>query len=429
MAVTARTPVAARHASRHDGDVSIEVRQLDPARLSEYRLALSTAFGEDELNEAWTPVWENIFDRGRLLAAYDDDLIVGTAGNHSFTMTVPGGELPTAGLTIVGVLPTHRRRGVGRALMRAQIEDARRHEESISILWASEEVIYQRFGYGLGSAHMSIEVERAHTAFQDREPPGGRARLLSLDEALKVLPDVYERVRVTVPGMFARNADWWRYHRLFDPKEERKAGKLMAVAWEDEGRAEAYALYRYKEKWDEREGLPHSEVWVMESVATTPRAVHAIWDYLFAIDLGQKVMGFFLPVDHPLPNMVLEPRRLRMHVSDAIWLRLVDVQDALVNRAYADDGELTFTLDDDFCDWNAGTWRLTVRPGGHAIDRIDGDAELALSANDLGATYLGALTFSELARAGRVKQLKPGALDKADALFRTDRKPWCPEIF
>ncbi|MDQ4065837.1 MAG: GNAT family N-acetyltransferase [Actinomycetota bacterium] len=410
--------------------MDIDVRPMDPDRLSDYRVALSTAFGEDELNEAWTPVWENVFDRGRLLAAYDEDLIVGTAGNHSFTMTVPGGELPAAGLTIVGVIPTHRRRGVGRALMRAQIEDARRHDESISILWASEEVIYQRFGYGLGSAQMNIEIERAHTAFQDREPPGGRVRLLPLEEALKVLPDVYDRVRVTVPGMLARDADWWRFHCLFDPKEDRKGGKLMAAAWEEEGRAEAYALYRYNEKWDEREGLPRNEVWVMESVATTPRAVHAIWDYLFGIDLAQKVMGYFLPVDHPLPSMLLEPRRLRMHVSDAIWLRLVDIQTALVNRAYADAGDLTFTLADDFCDWNSGTWRLTVRPGGHSIDRAnDAAAELALSANDLGATYLGALTFSELARAGRVKQLKPEAVDKADALFRTDRKPWCPEIF
>ena len=410
--------------------MAIDVRVIDPARLRDFRLALATAFGEAESSDAWKPVWEHVFEHDRLFAAQDDDLMVGTAGNFSFTMTIPGGELPTAGLTVVGVIPTHRRRGVGRALMRAQIDDARKHGEPLSILWASEEVIYQRFGYGLGSAQMNIEVERGHTAFFDQEPPVGRARLLSHDEAVKVLPDIYDRVRTEVPGMLARDSDWWRYHRLFDPKEERAgAGKLMAVAWEEEGRAEAYALYRFKEKWDEREGLSHSQVWVMESVATSPRAERAIWDYLFGVDLAQKVIGYFLPVDHPLPNMVLEPRRLRMHVSDALWLRIVDLQEALVNRAYADTDELTFALSDTFCDWNAGTWKLKARTGGHALDRSDGEPELELSANDLAAAYLGALSFGELARAGRVQQLKPGALAKADALFRTERKPWYPEIF
>lgn len=410
--------------------MDVNIRVIRPDELQAFRIALGASFGENATQEAWDPTWENVFEHDRLFVAMDEDLVAGTAGNFSLTMTVPGGELPTAGLTVVGVLPTHRRKGIARQLMRFQLEDARKHKEPLSILWASEDVIYQRFGYGLAASQLRINVDRSHTSFRLNQEPEGRARLLDADEALKVLPDIYERVRVGTPGMLARSPEWWQYHRLFDPKENRGgASKLMIVAWEDEGTAEAYALYRFKEKWNYDTGISDSEVWVLETVATSASATQQLWNYLFGIDLVQKVLGYFMPVDHPLPLMALEPRHLKMTVNDAIWLRAVDVQEALANRAYVIEDSLTFRLSDAFCDWNEGTWTLSARSGGHSVDRFDGDPELALDSCDLGAIYLGGTTVTELHRAGRVQELKSGAVAKADAMFRTDRKPWCPEIF
>lgn len=410
--------------------MDVDIRVMGPDQLPAFRSTLGAAFGEDETREAWDPLWDNVFEHDRLFVAMDEDVIAGTAGNFSFTMTVPGGELPTAGLTVVGVLPTHRRKGIGSKLMRFQIEDARKHKEALSILWASEDAIYQRFGYGLAASQLRIEAERGHTSFRLAEQPAGRARLLHADEAAKVLPDIYERVRIETPGMLARSPEWWQYHRLFDPKESRDGGsKMMIVVWEDEGRAEAYALYRFKERWSYETGISSSEVWVLESLATSARATQQLWNYLFGIDLAQKVFGYFMPVDHPLPLMALEPRRLKMRVNDAIWLRAVDVQEALANRSYALEDTFTFALSDPFCDWNEGTWKLSARGGGHAVDRAVGEPELALDSCDLGAIYLGGTTVTELHRAGRIQELKPGAVAKADAMFRTDRKPWCPEIF
>lgn len=410
--------------------MDVDIRTIREGELQAFRLALGAAFGEDESHESWDPAWENVFEHDRLFVAMDEDVVAGTAGNFSFTMTVPGGELPTAGLTVVGVLPTHRRRGIASKLMRYQLEDARKHKEPLSILWASEDSIYQRFGYGLGTSQMNIESERGHTDFRLAAEPTGRARLLTSEEAGKVLPDVYERVRAETPGMLARSPEWWQYHRLFDPKESRDGGsKMMIVVWEDEGRAEAYALYRFKEKWGFDTGISTSEVWVLESVATSAKATQQLWNYLFGIDLAQKVIGYFMPVDHPLPLMALEPRRLKMRVHDAVWLRAADVQEALANRSYALEETLTFALSDPFCEWNDGTWKLSARGGGHTVDRADGDPELALDSCDLGAIYLGGITVTDLHRAGRIQELKPGAVAKADAMFRTDRKPWCPEIF
>src|SRR5437867_1253982 len=85
----------------------------------------------------------------RTIGAYDGGRAIGVATSLDFELTVPGGQLPMAGVTWVGVLPTHRRRGVLRELMRLQLEDLRRRGEPLAGLWASESLIYGRFGYGL----------------------------------------------------------------------------------------------------------------------------------------------------------------------------------------------------------------------------------------------------------------------------------------
>lgn len=408
----------------------MDIRTIDPKELERFRKTLGAAFGDDELRPDWDPVWDNVFERDRMIAAFDDDLVVGTAGNLSFTMTVPGGELPTAGLTVVGVLPTHRRRGVGSSLMRATIDDARKRREPVSILWASEASIYQRFGYGPAIDQLTIHVDRGKAEFLDTSSPSGRVRLLNEDEALKVLPDVYERIRPRVNGMLARDQKWWQYHRLIDPKSERDgASAFFKVVWEDEGRAEAYAVYRIKEKWDYETGLPQNTLWAFEAASTSPIATKELWRYLFSVDLVASVTGYFLPVDHPLLRMVLEVRRLHPRLSDAVWLRIVDLPEALTQRAYAQEGSLVVDVFDDFCEWNSGRWKLTSKSSGHTVDRSSEDPDLILDIGDLGAAYLGGNTFSQLARAGRLIESSPGGIARADELFHTDHKPWCPEIF
>lgn len=408
----------------------MDVRLIDPKELPAFRTVLGTAFGNDESAPWWDPVWENAFETDRLLGAFDDDVMAGTAGSFSFTMTVPGGELPTAGVTVVGVLPTHRRKGIARALMRAQLDDARKHGEPLSILWASEANIYQRFGYGSAINQLNVRVKRGEAEFIDPGSPAGRVRLVTDDEALKVLPDIYDRLRPRVNGMLARDTKWWEFHRLHDPKEDRGgASRMFKVVWEEEGRAEAYALYRVKERWDYHTGLPANTLWVFESAATSAAGTKELWRYLFSVDLVVEVSGYFLPVDHPLLHMVLETRRLKASLSDAVWLRILDLTEALTNRAYAEEGSLTFELRDDFCEWNAGRWKLSARSSGHALDRAKDEPDVVLGTAGLAAAYLGGNTFAELARAGRVLETRPGGVEKADALFHTDHKPWNPEIF
>ena len=144
---------------------------------------------------------------------------------------------------------------------------------------------------------------------------------------------------------------------------------------------------------------------------------------IFGIDLTVGVDSRLDP-SSPLFLMVVDARSLRLRASEGLWLRIVDVEGALGGRSYATDDAIVVELSDDFCPWNAGRWRL-----GREVVRTDEPAELELDVSDLACVYLGAFDFSRLAAAERVRELKDGALVRADVLFRTPRPPYCPEDF
>lgn len=405
-----------------------EIRPCSDKELTEFVQTLRWAFGKQPKSEETQRI-ASVIETERTLGAFDDKALVGTAGIYSFVMTVPGGELPTAGVTVVGVLPSHRRKGILTALMRRQLDDIRARGEAVAILWASEGAIYGRFGYGMASQHVALDAERGKIRWRKPLNQPWRARLLSEEDALRELPPIYESARVATPGMFVRNETWWKNHRLPDPEDERGgAGPLFRAVFELDGEAQAYVLYRPHPQWGP-EGLPHGKVDVLEAIAPTPEATQAVWSYLFDLDLTDTISGYSNPVDWPLRFMIREMRRLRLRVMDALWLRVVEVAPALEGRSYAAEGRLTFELSDDFCPWNAGTWELEVTRAGARVASTTAPADLRLTAEELGAVYLGGATFAELHRAGRVHELTPNALAVADDLFYTDRAPWCPEIF
>jgi predicted acetyltransferase len=368
--------------------------------------------------------WVDQLGLERMHGAWLDGVIVGGAGAFTFNLTVPGGDLPTAGVTVVGVYPTHRRRGVLRSLMRAQLDDVHKRGEPLAALWASEEPIYGRFGYGVASFCGEIELAHEYTAFAQPFEPEGTIRFLEPDEVLDALPPVFERIRPDWPGMFSRNELWWQHKEIADPEEWRDgAGPKRWCAYEQNGSIEGFAVYRHKPDWEH--GTSVGEVRVLEALGRTPEALRDVWAYLLAIDWKAKVKAWFLPPDHPLFFLLANPRRLRFRMGDSLWVRIVDVEAALSRRRYSEEGAVTFEVEDEFCDWNSGRWKLE---GGQA-SRTKSAADLRLPVQSLGSAFLGGVPFGALARAGRVEELKDGALARADGLFRWDRHPWCPEIF
>jgi predicted acetyltransferase len=360
----------------------------------------------------------------RMHAAWSDGTVVGGAAAFTFNLTVPGGDLPTTGVSVVGVYPTHRRRGVLRSLMRAQLDDAHERGEPLAALWASEETIYGRFGYGLAAFCGEITLAREYASFAQSFEPQGTLRFLEPEEALEALPPVFERIRLDWPGMFSRSKLWWESREIKDPEEgPQGAGPKRWVAYERDGAIEGYAAYRHKPGWDE--GSTVAEMRVVEALGTTPEALRDVWGYLLAIDWVATVKAWFLPPDHPLFFLLATPRRMRYRMGDSLWVRLVDVGAALSGRRYLEEGTIVFEVRDEFCFWNEGRWKLE----GGTAERTSDDPDLEVPVQTLGSALLGGVSFASLARAGRLEELKEGAIARADALFRWDRHPWCPEIF
>jgi predicted acetyltransferase len=386
--------------------------------------AISHYFGggpDDERAERFA----RVLPLERMHAAFDADSVVGGAGAFPFQLTVPGGVVPCGGVTVVGVLPTHRRRGVLTAMMRAQLEDIRDRGEPIAALWASEEVIYGRFGYGMASLAGETALSSGYTGL--RQPPDetARTRLISLDDAKTVLPDIYDRVRAKTPGMFKRTEAWWELRNLSDPPERRQGGgEKNVLVLELSGEPAGYALYRVFSKFEYGSSAGHVEV--IEALADGAVATRELWRVLLNMDWLATLKAYLLPIDHPLLQQLRYPRRLQMRIGDGLWVRLVDVGAALSARAYGGADPVVLEVEDAFLPENTGRWKLA--DGG--AKRTDEAADLALDVGELGAAYLGGFTFGELLRAGVVLELKEGGAARADALFLTSGpKPWCPEIF
>ena len=162
-----------------------------------------------------------------------------------------------------------------------------------------------------------------------------------------------------------------------------------------------------------------------EALADSPAATRALWRYLLDLDIATAVKATLLPVDHPLLFLVTEPRRLNLRLGDSLWLRIVDVARALSRRSYGPGGALVLEIKDAFCPWNTGRYRLVDG----AAERTEAAPDLTLAADTLGAAYMGAFGFTQLAQAGRVVEHRPGALREADLLFLGERAPWIPEVF
>jgi predicted acetyltransferase len=360
----------------------------------------------------------------RIHAAFEDGQVVGSGGVFPFEAGVPGGLARAAGITLVGVLPTHRRRGIFGGLMRAQIDDIHERGEPIAYLWASEDSLYGRFGYGVASFCGSIDLDRDRAAFDRPFEPAARVRLLDAEEAVEPFYEIQRAAAARHPGMFVRTKEWWRHRRLVDPEWAREGGgEQVRALLELDSRPAAYALYRLHFSADR--GIPNGFTNVIEAVGDSPESTREIWRYLLDIDWMARVKAHLLPLDHELFLLLRDPRRLRFELRDGLWVRLVDVGAALNGRSYQAGESVVLEVEDEFCPWNAGRWRV----GPDGTERTDAAGEIALPASALGSVYLGGFTFGDLERARRLEELVDGAVARADTLFRAERYPWCPEIF
>lgn len=405
--------------------MDVEIRTVAEHELEAWVRANEIAFG-GELEPGQLERERSVTEFDRAFAAVEDGEIVGTAAACSLRMPVPGGlDVPTAGITMVGVKPSHRRRGINTAMMRRLLDQARERAEPLAALFASEGGIYGRYGYGMATLHCSIDLETFASAFVPGYAPSGRVRMRELEEALPTLVGIYARARRDRPGAIALDETRMRY-LLHDHGEEARLPFFVAVH-ETDGEPDAYAVYKIRHDWPK--GLPSNELMVYDLQGATPQAYADIWRFVLDVDLVRRVTAWHRPADEPLLRLLADPRRLRLTLRDGLWVRLVDVPVALEARGYAAEGRLALEVRDAFCPRNEGRVALWVGPDGPRCTPWDGPPDLVCDVDALGAAYLGGVRFHDLWRAGRIPAAAPGALELADAMFATTAAPWCPMAF
>ena len=416
-------------------DGSYPIRPIDLSELSVFGHVSDQAF-----NSTWPPeemlrVDRLLVEPDRTLVAFDGDRAVGTTLAFSYGMTVPGGDVvATAGISGVSVLPTHRRRGILSALMRRQLADIAAGSEPLAALFASESVIYGRYGYGIATDQYIFALRRGEGVLRPLQT--GRAvpslRLAEPKDALAEQKAVYEAVRPTRPGMLTRHDGFWEVS-VDDPEFMREgSGPMRCLIAEDRSGPRGYALYSAKPDWGS-DGMPAGSLAVRDLFWTDEAACAALWTDLLSRDLVTEVRARRRPVDDPIRHLLVDSRRTRTTVMDGLWVRIVDLPTALRRREYSSGVDLVLEVADKQVPANEGRWRLTAEGradgGKAACEPTAAEPDLALPVAALGAAYLGGARLGGLAAAGQITELRPGAVAELSAAMYWDPAPWSPIMF
>ena len=400
--------------------MSFEVRTVhEEAEFREFAHVHATAFGhrwETEKLEKVILPWMPVVN---CVAALDEGKIVGVSIDQPFVMTLPGGATaPIRGITWVGVLPTHRRRGALRALVEYQHADFRRQGLALAGLYSAETTIYGRFGYGPATIIASeAEIDVRYGAFARPFHDPGRVELIEDRAPVAILREVIDRARPQIPGEIDRmREDIADMFTVADEKEFRIAHR------DADGGYDGFATYKIEMDW-QHEAIAQNRASVGTLVTASPQAHAALWRYLLDLDLVRTVRVRNRPLDDPIRWLLAEWRHYRIaHVSDGLWLCLLDPAAALEARGYLCDGQLVLDVE-------GSRLLLEVREGRGSCTPSDREPDIELDLPALASTYLGGYRFTALRNAMRLRELTAGACVRADSMFRAEREPWCSYDF
>ncbi|MFB9464890.1 GNAT family N-acetyltransferase [Streptomyces cinereospinus] len=410
----------------------LPIRPITEAEFADWHRAVNVGF----LREP-TPTAEELearrghFVPGRLLGAFDGDRCVATFRSFAQEVTAVGGAfVPADAVSNVTVSPTHRRRGLLGRMMAQDLAAAKERGDVVATLIAAEYPIYGRYGFGPATtaAEWTVEVPRSGLCRRWSGPAdGGRIDLVDAEDVRKLGPGLHDRLRRAQPGAVSRNELWWlsntgavRYH---GPWTEPYYALYRSAA----GEAEGLVSYGAEDSWHGKQPQNTAEVnWL---IAVTPAAERALWHFLCSIDWITRVKSGWRAPDDLLPLLLPDPRAARLTVqSDWLWVRVLDVVRALEARTYEGAGSLVLEVVD-AGGFAGGRYRLEASAQGASCVPSTGRADLTLDVGDLAALWLGDESAVRLAALGRVREERAGAARSADALLRTSRRPWCPDLF
>ncbi|MFD5075446.1 GNAT family N-acetyltransferase [Streptomyces sp. NPDC058371] len=413
---------------------AIDVRVITEAEIPDWIRALNTGFvrspavSEREIEDRSAHMLP-----GRTLGAFDGDRCVATFRSFPQELTAVGGALvPADAISNVTVTATHRRRGLLTRMMATDLAAARERGDVVATLIAAEYPIYGRYGFGPATTAVEWTVEVPRTGLDRRwsgPADGGRIDLVDGEDVRKAGPELHERLRRVQPGAVSRNERWWQVNTgALVLGGDAWTEPFYAVYRSADGGIEGLVSYESDDNWGAVK-QPLNTATVNWLIAVTPAAERALWQYLCSIDWIATVKTGWRAPDDLMPHFLPDPRAARLTTqADWLWVRVLDVVRALEARTYGGSGVLVLQVTDRD-GLSAGRYRLDAGPDGASCAPTAQDAELTLDMGELASLWLGDESAVRLAALGRVREERAGAASVADALLRTSRRPWCPDIF
>lgn len=407
----------------------LRLAYADAGALDAYLAAVLRGFHADYVQDLWQHS-RRVLEPDRCFGFTVGGRWVSTCGAYSRVMSVPGGSVPVAAVTIVTVQPSYRRRGLLRAMMKHQLEDLLEHRrEPVALLWASESLIYGRFGYGHCAPQLRISGQNRSAGFLPSVTLGdGSVGEVGRDDAFELLPALHNRFLTDRPGSLDRSGAWWQVI-LHDPEAWRRGSAAMrfALHFTADGRPDGYVIFRIREDGD-RTG-PAGEVDVLDLDAAEPASYAALWRFVLDLDLVRTYVRRGAPPDEPLRYLVADQRSVASEFVDGTYARLVDVPRALAARTYAADTDTVIELSDPLLPANDGLFRLETSASGARVGRTHGSPDLTMTVRDLGGVYLGGPSLNALHHAGLVVEHQPGAVQRLARAFGSPHAPYCRDFF
>ena len=365
------------------------------------------------------------WDDSDAFAAWDGDVCAGNVAAFRFDSTVPGGaKVATAGVTRVGVLPTHTRQGVLTRLMHRLLVESRERGNVLATLHATETSIYRRFGFGLATDSIGAQITTRSAKPWRTSPLPGSMRLLPYTEVMNVVPDLYDHVARWRVGSISRPGWWWA-RTLKEASEPVEAqfgkGSFVAVHSEADGNDDGFVYYEVD--WDESfASNPVGAGKVHDLWGASPEVEVELWRYLLDVDLVVTWQAAVRPTDEPVRRAMHDARayEARQRLDDQ-WVRILDVDGALSTRTYGPvDSTVVIAVDDPMFADNCGSWLLSAA----GAVRTTAPADVAVGIETLSAAYLGAVSWTDLAAIGGVTASRE-LLGRLDALFAVRPTPFC----
>ena len=408
---------------------TLELAYVPQEQYEDYSRAVARGF-QAEMPDEIIAVERGLHEPDRFFGYRAGQRWVATFGAYSRQLTVPGGaRVPVAAITAVTVQPPYRRRGLLGRMMLHQLQDSERRGEAIAVLWASEAPIYGRFGFGQAVPRLRLSGQTRSTTFRRGVDLGaGSVDEVSREQYLALAPAVHDAVAAGRPGGLDRPAKWWP-QTVNDPAAWR--GKAtpwrFVVCYDAAGAVGGHATYRFTDDYDHHG--PKGHVTIGEVEATSPVSYARLWRYLLDLDLVRSFRKQNAALDDPLRHLVADSRSVYAEGADGLYLRVVDVREALLARRYSTEVDVAIEVIDPLLDHNTATYTLINGPDGARVRRSRRRPDLSLDIRELGAVYLGGPTLLELQAAGLVAEHVSGSVAAASAAFRGERAPFCTDLF